>query len=97
MRVALKVYLTVERLMIEHDELGVMSPEEEQLINETCCHAWDLLTAEERAVLKLRNQPTREERNPTKIVFMGLHPCICGGSTFDAAPCRLCAGQGSSR
>ncbi len=71
MRVALKVYLTVERLMIEHDELETTSEEEMDLIHDTCLRAWDLLMREERLELNSRAQPTREERNPTKIIFDG--------------------------
>ena len=57
MRVALKVYLAVERLMIEHDTLPTTTEEEECLIERVLLDAWSMLT--------------REETNPTKVIFEG--------------------------
>lgn len=99
MRVALKVYLTVERLMIEHDQLETTSEEEMDLIHDTCLRAWDMLTDEERAELKKRDQPTREERNPTKIIFAStprgdVYRCYCGGITRHSGLCCEC-GRGN--
>lgn len=101
MRVALKVYLTVERLMIEHDTLETTSGEEMELLNNMGMAAWNLLTPEERAELKKRDQPTREERNPTKIIFEGdtlYSPMIpvplrvCAHKDLGSVPVRLSEG-----
>lgn len=72
MRVALKVYLAVERLMIEHDTLPTTTEEEECLIERVLLDAWSMLTREERRALRERVGATREETNPTKVIFEDL-------------------------